>query len=97
MGLHNKLGLNQLLNTTGLFILFFFTLQGTKPASLAKVQNPEVRIFIEKCIANVSERLSARELLMDPFLQLDVENEQIGHSLRSNINHSGKFADEIST
>jgi len=30
-----------------------------------------VRQFIEKCLATVSQRLSARELLMDPFLQTD--------------------------
>lgn len=28
-----------------------------------------MRQFIEKCVATVSRRLSARELLMDPFLQ----------------------------
>ncbi|CAA0836145.1 Probable serine/threonine-protein kinase WNK3 [Striga hermonthica] len=41
---------------------------GIKPASLEKVVDPEVRAFIEKCIAKVSARLSAKELLMDPFL-----------------------------
>ncbi|GER53191.1 kinase family protein [Striga asiatica] len=41
---------------------------GIKPASLEKVMDPEVRAFIEKCIAKVSDRLSAKELLMDPFL-----------------------------
>ncbi|KAL2528716.1 Non-specific serine/threonine protein kinase [Forsythia ovata] len=42
---------------------------GIKPASLGKVKNPGVRTFIEKCIAKVSERLTAKELLNDPFLQ----------------------------
>ncbi|XP_051136622.1 probable serine/threonine-protein kinase WNK3 [Andrographis paniculata] len=46
---------------------------GVKPASLGKVKDPGVRKFIEKCIAEVSERLSAKELLMDPFLQPDNE------------------------
>lgn len=46
-----------------------------KPASLTKVKDPEVKKFIEQCIANVSERLSAKELLQDPFLQLDSEND----------------------
>ncbi|GJT34362.1 probable serine/threonine-protein kinase WNK3 [Tanacetum coccineum] len=41
---------------------------GVKPASLAKVKDPEVRSFVEKCIAKFSDRLSAKELLMDPFL-----------------------------
>lgn len=30
-----------------------------------------MRQFIEKCLATVSSRLSARELLTDPFLQID--------------------------
>lgn len=36
-----------------------------------KVNDPEVRQFVEKCLATVSLRLSARELLDDPFLQID--------------------------
>lgn len=36
-----------------------------------KVSDPDVRQFIEKCLATVSHRLSARELLDDPFLQAD--------------------------
>ncbi|KAH9303217.1 hypothetical protein KI387_014800, partial [Taxus chinensis] len=42
---------------------------GKKPACLYKVKDPEVRQFVEKCLATVSRRLPARELLMDPFLQ----------------------------
>jgi len=38
---------------------------------LYKVKDPEVRHFVEKCLATVSLRLSARELLNDPFLQID--------------------------
>uniref|UniRef100_A0ACD5ZGJ1 Uncharacterized protein n=1 Tax=Avena sativa TaxID=4498 RepID=A0ACD5ZGJ1_AVESA len=49
---------------------------GEKPGSLAKVEDPEVKFFIEKCITQVSQRLSARELLVDPFL-LDLEDERI--------------------
>ncbi|XP_051129727.1 probable serine/threonine-protein kinase WNK9 [Andrographis paniculata] len=44
---------------------------GKKPDSLYKVKDPEVRQFIEKCLASVSDRLSAWELLNDPFLQTD--------------------------
>ncbi|KAL0925922.1 hypothetical protein M5K25_004298 [Dendrobium thyrsiflorum] len=47
---------------------------GRKPDALYKVEDPEVRKFVEKCIAKVSERLSARELLNDPFLQIDEPN-----------------------
>ncbi|KAL1806533.1 hypothetical protein ACET3Z_029601 [Daucus carota] len=44
---------------------------GQKPDSLYKVDDPEVRQFIEKCLATVSCRLPAAELLKDPFLQND--------------------------
>ncbi|KAG6435552.1 hypothetical protein SASPL_100426 [Salvia splendens] len=46
-------------------------ISGKKPDSLYKVQDPEVRRFVEKCLATVSDRLSAWELLNDPFLQID--------------------------
>ncbi|KAF9621269.1 hypothetical protein IFM89_018486 [Coptis chinensis] len=44
---------------------------GKKPDSLYRVKDLEVRKFIEKCLVTMSHRLSARELLMDPFLQID--------------------------
>lgn len=46
-------------------------ISGKKPDALYKVKDPEVRQFVEKCLATVSSRLSARELLDDPFLQID--------------------------
>ncbi|KAG4913997.1 hypothetical protein AAZX31_19G228200 [Glycine max] len=46
-------------------------ISGKKPDALYKVKDPEVRKFVEKCLATVSLRLSARELLDDPFLQID--------------------------
>jgi len=42
---------------------------GIKPEALNKVKDPEVRQFVEKCLATASRRLPARDLLMDPFLQ----------------------------
>lgn len=56
---------------------------------MLKVKDPAVRAFIEKCIANVPERLSAKELLMDHFLQSDEDHESIGRSLRPKTHHSG--------
>ncbi|CAN6713311.1 unnamed protein product [Malus baccata var. baccata] len=41
---------------------------GVKPASLSKVDNPQVKQFIEKCLVPSSMRLSVVELLKDPFL-----------------------------
>ncbi|KAG2652990.1 hypothetical protein PVAP13_1NG399700 [Panicum virgatum] len=44
---------------------------GVKPAALAKIADPQVKQFIEKCLVPASERSSAKELLQDPFLCLD--------------------------
>lgn len=57
---------------------------GIKPASLAKVTDPEVKAFIEKCIAKVADRLPAKELLTDPFLQSDDDNEIVQRPLSAN-------------
>ncbi|GAA0158717.1 non-receptor serine/threonine protein kinase [Lithospermum erythrorhizon] len=46
-------------------------ISGKKPDALYKVKDPDVREFIEKCLATVTLRLSARELLDDPFLCID--------------------------
>ncbi|CAH9148109.1 unnamed protein product [Cuscuta epithymum] len=41
---------------------------GIKPAALDKIVDPELRQFIKKCLVPASERLSASQLLKDPFL-----------------------------
>ncbi|KAL9229994.1 hypothetical protein vseg_005398 [Gypsophila vaccaria] len=41
--------------------------EGVRPCSLQKVQDPEVRDFIDKCLAKPRARPSATELLADPF------------------------------
>lgn len=48
---------------------------GIRPAALKKVKDLQVREFVEKCLVSASQRLHARELLMDPFLQSDGELE----------------------
>ncbi|KAF3437536.1 hypothetical protein FNV43_RR20290 [Rhamnella rubrinervis] len=55
---------------------------GVKPASLAKVTDPGVRSFIEKCIAKASDRLPAKELLMDPFLCPGEDHESVHRYIR---------------
>ena len=48
--------------------------QGKIPEAFYRIENLEDQKFVGKCLANVSERLSAKELLLDPFLateQLD--------------------------
>lgn len=67
------------------FYNFLTYRQGKKPAALDKVKDPEVRTFIEKCLAIASRRLPARELLMDPFLQCEGEREAL--DTMSNLSH----------
>ncbi|XP_024519220.1 probable serine/threonine-protein kinase WNK9 [Selaginella moellendorffii] len=56
---------------------------GIKPAALDKVKDPEVRSFIQKCLATASKRLPARELLKDPFLQCESDRDGVADSLPS--------------
>lgn len=46
-------------------------ISGRKPKAFYRVKDPQVRLFLEKCLATVSTRPSARELLNDHFLQID--------------------------
>ncbi|KAM7276732.1 hypothetical protein ACFE04_018598 [Oxalis oulophora] len=55
---------------------------GIKPASLGKVTDPKLKEFIEKCLAPVAQRLSAKELLNDSFLQSERPKEEIRDPLR---------------
>ncbi|CAL5055062.1 unnamed protein product [Urochloa decumbens] len=41
---------------------------GVKPAALARIADPQVKQFIEKCLVPASQRASAKALLQDPFL-----------------------------
>lgn len=52
-------------------------ISGIKPASLGKVVDPQIKGFIEKCLVPASQRLSAKELLEDPFLKLENPKEPI--------------------
>lgn len=47
---------------------------GVRPQSLDKVKDPEVKAFVEKCLAQPRARPSATELLNDPFFD-QVEND----------------------
>jgi WNK lysine deficient protein kinase len=44
---------------------------GKLPKALFKIQNEEAQKFVGKCLEDVSKRLSAKELLSDPFLASD--------------------------
>ncbi|KAK1436115.1 hypothetical protein QVD17_01890 [Tagetes erecta] len=52
-------------------------ISGIKPAALSKVKDPQVKEFIEKCLVPVSQRMSAKELLNDPFLAQESIKEHI--------------------
>ncbi|XP_042504847.1 probable serine/threonine-protein kinase WNK10 isoform X2 [Macadamia integrifolia] len=64
---------------------------GIKPASLDKVNDLQVKHFIEQCLAPASVRLPAKELLKDPFLLSDNPKGPIRSPLQlpSNLQKSG--------
>ncbi|KAJ7548431.1 hypothetical protein O6H91_07G011900 [Diphasiastrum complanatum] len=68
---------------------------GKKPAALQKIKDPEVRDFVDKCLAAASERLPARELLMDSFLRRDMDSEIFGLQTRS-LQYKTNEMDELS-
>uniref|UniRef100_K7MTV0 non-specific serine/threonine protein kinase n=1 Tax=Glycine max TaxID=3847 RepID=K7MTV0_SOYBN len=44
---------------------------GKIPEAFYRIENLEAQKFVGKCLANVSERPSAKELLLDPFLAME--------------------------
>ncbi|XP_071701534.1 probable serine/threonine-protein kinase WNK11 [Rutidosis leptorrhynchoides] len=58
---------------------------GIKPASLSKVKDPQVKEFIEKCLVPVSQRLSAKELLKDPFLAPELVKERVHERVKVDL------------
>ncbi|GJP57305.1 hypothetical protein CLOM_g16329 [Closterium sp. NIES-68] len=69
---------------------------GKKPAALDKVKDPEVRAFVEKCLATASRRLPARELLMDPFLN-DGDRGGLGNLDMSHLSRSMSKGSDLSS
>ncbi|KAH7840315.1 hypothetical protein Vadar_015509 [Vaccinium darrowii] len=59
---------------------------GVKPAGLCNVEDPQVREFIDKCLVLASMRMSASELLKDPFLS--IENSKVPPQLHSYVPNS---------
>jgi len=57
-------------------------ISGVKPASLNKVNDPQVKQFIEKCLVPASLRLPAIELLKDPFLATENSKDTVSGSLK---------------
>ncbi|KAJ6428943.1 hypothetical protein OIU84_020559 [Salix udensis] len=57
-------------------------ISGVKPASLDKVNDPQVKQFIEKCLVPASLRLPAIELLKDPFLATENSKDTVSGSMK---------------
>ncbi|XP_056176095.1 probable serine/threonine-protein kinase WNK4 isoform X2 [Syzygium oleosum] len=53
-------------------------MSGKLPEAFYQIKDSKARKFIEKCLANVSSRVSARELLHDPFLISDEDDQLQG-------------------
>lgn len=49
----------------------FIFLQGKLPDAFYRIQDPEARRFLGRCLETASRRPSAKELLLDPFLASD--------------------------
>ncbi|MCO5575951.1 hypothetical protein L7F22_029758 [Adiantum nelumboides] len=62
---------------------------GKRPAALGKIKDRETREFVEKCLASASQRLHARELLMDPFLRNNEDLEVPESSIIAMTNFQG--------
>ncbi|XP_012838103.1 PREDICTED: probable serine/threonine-protein kinase WNK4 [Erythranthe guttata] len=57
---------------------------GRKPRAFYKVQDLEAQRFIRKCLETASKRLSAKELMLDPFLAVDHFDDLISESTIKN-------------
>lgn len=55
-------------------MLNWIVFQGKLPDAFHCIQDPEAKRFISRCLETVSERPSAKEILLDPFLTLDDHN-----------------------
>ena len=54
-------------------------ISGARPEAMDKVRDPEVKEFIEKCLAQPRARPSAAELLNDPFFY-GIDDDEIDNS-----------------
>ncbi|KAK8663663.1 hypothetical protein V6N13_083471 [Hibiscus sabdariffa] len=67
---------------------------GKLPEAFHRIQDEEARRFIGKCLQNVSKRLPACELLLDPFLASNEENMQFSPRVSSQkLTHKGPVAE----
>ncbi|KAG5069295.1 hypothetical protein JHK85_001672 [Glycine max] len=74
---------------------------GKLPEAYYRIHDLEAQRFVGKCLANVSERLSAKELLLDPFLakeQLDspLPSPTLPKKQAPTLNFTASLAKELS-
>ncbi|CAA0842390.1 Probable serine/threonine-protein kinase WNK5 [Striga hermonthica] len=65
---------------------------GKKPRAFFKVQDLDAQRFIAKCLQNVQKRLSAKELMLDPFLEVDCFDNR--HGLSESVGYQKPFLNE---
>ncbi|KAL5180757.1 putative serine/threonine-protein kinase WNK4 [Glycine soja] len=75
--------------------------RGKLPEAYYRIHDLEAQRFVGKCLANVSERLSAKELLLDPFLakeQLDspLPSPTLPKKQAPTLNFTASLAKELS-
>ncbi|XP_042375615.1 probable serine/threonine-protein kinase WNK5 isoform X1 [Zingiber officinale] len=84
---------------------------GKLPEAFYRIQDPEAKRFISRCLENVANRSSAKELLLDPFLALDdhhgppltlkntpahvADQDSILHDHKKNLNSSDQVDDIV--
>lgn len=56
--------------------------KGKKPRAFYKVQDLDAQRFIGKCLETASKRLSAKELMLDPFLAVGEADDRSDSSIR---------------
>lgn len=50
--------------------------KGKKPRAFYKIQDLDAQRFVGKCLETASKRLSAKELMLDPFLSIDKDDDR---------------------
>lgn len=70
--------------------------QGKLPKAFYRIENAEAQRFVGKCLVNVSKRLPAKELLLDPFLASDEVDSSISKFPCKNLSPEDMFADFVS-
>lgn len=68
--------MSRLLDSNKQNLPLFQFVQGKLPGAFYKIEDLEAQHFIGKCLVPASKRLSAKELLLEPFLACD-ENELV--------------------